>query len=62
MYLPKNPEMLLSVINTALRDKYPSLTEMCTEEDVNEEEIVSILENAGYYYNENLNAFKARKG
>ena len=62
MYLPKNPEMLLSVINTALRDKYPSLAEMCTEEDVNEEEILSILENAGYYYNENLNAFKARKG
>lgn len=62
MYLPKNPEMLLSVINTALRDKYPSLAEMCTEEDVNEEEILSILENAGYYYNENLNAFKMRKG
>ena len=62
MYLPKNPEMLLSVINTALRDKYSSLAEMCTEEDVNEEEILSILENAGYYYNENLNAFKMRKG
>ena len=62
MYLPKNPEMLLSVINTALRDNYPSLAEMCTEEDVNEEEILSILENAGYYYNENLNAFKMRKG
>ena len=62
MYLPKNPEMLLSVINTALRDKYQSLAEMCTEEDVNEEEILSILENAGYYYNVNLNAFKMRKG
>ncbi len=62
MFLPKNPEMLLSVINTALRDKYSSLAELCSDEDLNEEDITSVLENAGYYYNENLNAFKARKG
>ena len=61
MYLPKDPEMLLSVINTALRDKYPSLYALCEDEELSLEEIVSKLENAGYYYNEERNAFVWRK-
>ena len=62
MFLPKNPEMLLSVINTALRDKYSSLNDLCYDEDVSYEDIVSTLENAGYYYSEESNAFKPLKG
>ena len=61
MYLPSNVEILVSVINTALRDKYPSLYALCDEEDVSYEFIIAKLESAGYYYNEQLNAFKQIK-
>ena len=62
MYLPKDPEMLLSVVNTALRDKYPSLYALCDDEDISIEELTSRLENAGYYYNDVRNAFVYKKG
>ena len=57
MYLPKDTDMLLSVINTALRDKYPSIYALCEDEEISLEEVVSKLENAGYYYSEERNAF-----
>ncbi|MBO5713252.1 MAG: DUF4250 domain-containing protein [Clostridia bacterium] len=57
MFLPKNSDILLSLINTMLRDKYSSLNLLCDEEDVSVDSIVTPLENAGYYYNEELNAF-----
>lgn len=62
MYLPKDSEMLLSVINTALRDKYTSLISLCDEEDLDIEDLTEKLENAGYYYNSTFNAFRPRKG
>ena len=62
MYLPKDTDMLLSVINTALRDKYPSLHALCDDEDISFEDLTSRLENAGYYYNEVRNAFVLVKG
>ena len=61
MYLPKDTDMLLSVINTALRDKYPSIYALCEDEEISLEEVVSKLENAGYYYSEERNAFVWRK-
>ena len=61
MYLPNNEQMLLSVINTALRDRYSSLSALCDEEDVCGEEIISKLNAIGYYYNEELNAFVCKK-
>ena len=57
MYLPNNDEMLLSVINTLLRDKYSSLDDLCYDEDVSLDYIKDKLDNAGYVYNKELNAF-----
>ena len=56
--LPKIPTVLLSVINTKLRDQYSSLDELCEDLDESKEEIEKILSSIGYYYNEEMNQFK----
>jgi len=57
MNLPEDPDILLSVINTRLRDSYDSLDELCAAEDVSEEEIIGKLTKAGYRYEESENRF-----
>ena len=54
----KNPILLLSIINTKLRDSYSSLDDLVDDLDYSKEEINEILNKAGYYYNEDLNQFK----
>jgi hypothetical protein len=58
MPLPKDPALLLSVINTKLRDAYPSLGALCDDLGESESEIKSALSLIGYEYNEELNQFK----
>ena len=55
--MPKDPIMLLSYINTQLRDNYPSLEEFCKSLDVDKQEIVEKLNAVNYEYNEELNKF-----
>lgn len=55
--LPSDPIMLLSYINTQLRDSYPSLDELCSALDADKQEILSKLESVNYTYDENLNKF-----
>lgn len=55
--VPKDPIMLLSYINTQLRDNYPSLEEFCKSLDVDKQEIVEKLNAVNYEYNEELNKF-----
>ena len=55
--VPKDPIMLLSYINTQLRDNYPSLEEFCKSLDVDKQEIVEKLKAVNYEYNEELNKF-----
>ena len=57
MEMPSNPYILLSVINTKLRDDYSSLKTLCEEEDLSEEEIISLLKSIDYTYDEKLNKF-----
>ncbi len=57
MTLPKDPNMLLSYINTQLRDNYPSFDELCASVGCDAGEIKEKLENAGYAYNAELNRF-----
>lgn len=56
--LPKDPVMLLSVVNTNLRDFYGSLEQFCRAKDVNQEQLKTKLKTIGYEYNEELNQFK----
>lgn len=57
MNIPSNPYMLLSLINTKLRDEYPSLKTLCEEENLSLEEINSSLKSIDYVYDEKLNKF-----
>ena len=56
--LPKIPTVLLSIVNTKLRDYYSSFDELCDDLNESKEEIEKILASIGYYYNEELNQFK----
>ena len=58
MVLPADDFILLSVINTRLRDEYSSLQQLCEEEGVSFEEICVRLKRAGFSYDEEGNTFK----
>ena len=57
MSIPTDPVILLSYINTQLRDNYPSLQELSKTLTVDENEIKSKLSSIGYEYNAELNKF-----
>ena len=57
MSLPKDPVMLLSVVNTKLRDFYPNLEEFAVGEGVSAEEIIEKLKLINYVYDEKRNQF-----
>lgn len=57
MNLPNNPAILLSVVNTKLRDFYPNLKNMCDDLDLDENNLIEKLESIGYTYDEKLNRF-----
>lgn len=57
MSVPQDPAILLSYVNTQLRDFYPSLDELGKSLDVDIEEIKSKLLTIDYKYDENLNRF-----
>lgn len=58
--IPTDPAVLLSFINMKLRDFYPDLDDLCEDLDADKEDIVSRLEAAGYYYDEEDNQFRYR--
>ena len=58
MNIPKDPIMLMSYINTQLRDNYSSLAEFTKSNDLDEEEIITKLGNVGYKYDPEENRFK----
>ena len=56
--LPKDPVILLSYINTLLRDEYTSLSSLCEDRQVDEEELQKTLSSIGYEYDSTLNRFR----
>lgn len=55
--LPKDAIMLLSFVNTRLRDDGIDLDSLCSQFDVSKDEIVKKLDSVGYTYNALLNKF-----
>ena len=55
--LPKDPFILLSVVNTKLRDEYESLSELCAALDADEGELTAALAGAGCRYDRSQNRF-----
>lgn len=57
MELPKDPAMLMSVINLKLRDFYPSLDALCDDMQIDKTELCKALASAGFEYNPEQNMF-----
>lgn len=57
MQLPKDPYMLLSIVNMKLRDDYSSLSQLCQRMDIDEESLTKTLNDAGFTYNPETNSF-----
>ena len=55
--IPKDPAILLSFVNTKLRDFYGSLDEMCDDMELDKKEIEDKLSLIGYKYKEERNQF-----
>ncbi len=60
MNIPKDPVMLMSYINTQLRDNYPSLSELAKSLGLDENEIMDKLNGIGMKYDPDLNKFVSR--
>ena len=55
--LPSDPFMLLSYVNTKLRDDYPSLDALCDDMQLDRDKLEETLAEAGFTYNPKNNKF-----
>ena len=55
--LPKDPFILLSYINTKLRDEYSSLEELCDDLDISGEDLCDQMSQIGFRYDPEQNRF-----
>ncbi len=58
MNIPKDPAILLSFLNTQLRDHYPSLEEFCRQNDCDQAALEETLAKVGYRYDKDQNRFR----
>ena len=56
--LPKDPFILLSYVNTRLRDRFDSLDEFCEDEDIDRVRLEQQLGELGYVYSPEHNRFQ----
>ena len=56
--LPKDPMILLSWVNTRLRDEYASLDALCEDLDADRDELAQTLEAVGFVYDPAQNRFR----
>lgn len=55
--LPKDPMILLSVINTKIRDQYHTLDALCDDLQIEKSELIDILKGIDYEYDESRHQF-----
>lgn len=55
--LPRDPVMLLSVVNTKLRDYYSTLDVLCEDMQADKQELIGKLEMIDYTYDAGSNQF-----
>lgn len=58
--LPKDPVILVSFVNTQLRDNYASLDDFCANYAADKEELTENLLDYGYQYISDKNQFLSR--
>ena len=55
--LPKDPMILLSVINTKIRNQYHTLDALCDDLQIDKSELVEVLKGIDYEYDESRHQF-----
>lgn len=55
--LPQDPVILLSYLNTQLRDFYPTLDDLCSSLELDRQQLCDRLSQIDYYYDEASNQF-----
>lgn len=55
--LPHDPFLLLSVVNTKIRDRYVTLDALCEDMDVDKQDIIHTLKGIDYEYDESRHQF-----
>lgn len=55
--IPKDPVMLLSYVNTQLRDYYDSLDDFLKDKELSREGLINKLASIDYQYDAELNQF-----
>lgn len=55
--IPNDPVMLLSYVNTQLRDYYSSLDALCEDKGIEKEELVEKMKSIEYVYEVDRNQF-----
>ncbi len=58
MKLPNDPIMLMSVVNTMLRDKYSSPDQLCNDCELDRTELDEKLRKAGFEYKPEQNQYR----
>lgn len=59
MELPKDPNILVSMVNMKLRDgNYDSLSDMCLSLGIDRNDLISRLEEAGFSYMPEIHQFR----
>ena len=56
--LPQDPFILLSLVNTLLRDRFPSLESLCEDQQTSQQELCAKLSAVGFTYDPKLNQFR----
>ncbi len=57
MDLPKDPVILLSYVNTQLRDNYSNLADFVNSQNVDIEDLTNKLNSINYFYDKKTNKF-----
>jgi hypothetical protein len=56
--LPQDPIILLSTVNTRLRDFHKSLDDFCLTENISKDSLIETLAKVNYHYDSVHNQFK----
>ena len=57
MDVPQDPIILVSFVNTKLRDQFATLEELCQTYELNQEELCQTLHSIDYPYDQTTNQF-----
>lgn len=58
--LPQDPYILLSLVNTKLRDYYDSIEGLCDDLEIDQDDLMSQLNAIGYFYHKDNRQFLAK--